>query len=60
MFQLTEQELKEGYGGYTAKEINQQPKVWLEAFANFEENRKRYQDFIQSILKKSIHRLKYF
>ncbi|MFD1451307.1 MULTISPECIES: SIS domain-containing protein [Oceanobacillus] len=52
MFQLTEQELKEGYGGYTAKEINQQPKVWLEAFANFEENRKRYQDFIQSILKK--------
>lgn len=52
MFQLTEQELKDGYGGYTAKEINQQPKVWLEAFTNFEENRKRYQDFIQSILKK--------
>lgn len=52
MFQLTEQELKDGYGGYTAKEIQQQPKVWLETFTKFEENRKRYQDFIQSILKK--------
>ncbi|GGP07463.1 SIS domain-containing protein [Oceanobacillus neutriphilus] len=52
MFHLTEQELKDGYGGYTAKEINQQPKVWLEAFTNFEENRTQYQGFIQSILKK--------
>lgn len=52
MFHLEVQELKEGYGGYTAKEINQQPKVWMDAFTRFEENRQKYQGFIQSIFKK--------
>ncbi|MFD1414390.1 SIS domain-containing protein [Oceanobacillus jeddahense] len=52
MFHLTEKELKDGYGGHTAKEIYQQPKVWLDAFTTFEKNRTQYQNFIQSILKK--------
>lgn len=52
MFELTEKELKDGYGGYTAKEIEQQPRVWLKTFANFGEKRKHYQSFVQSILKK--------
>jgi len=52
MFELTEERLTELGANITTREIEQQPKLWLEVLENYEKNREKIDEFLRNIAKK--------
>lgn len=55
MFNKSEDELKKLGADITTGEIKQQPELWAEVVADFQENGQAYQDYVSSLLSKYDH-----